>query len=126
MKTKKPKTPDLVNHPLHYTDGRYEHADVVMDWQLDYFLGRCTAHIKRHGKKGGMTALMDLEKAQWYLHRKVQLLKWPELTAKEADQQEEKDRRSAFDKQFRRELKGASELLSPKEHRLVLKLLALA
>lgn len=79
---------DLVNHPPHYTDGRYEHADVVVDWGLDYFLGRCTAHIKRAGKKAGMTRLMDLQKAAWYLHRRVQLERWPGLTAKEADLKE--------------------------------------
>ncbi len=80
--------PDLVNHPPHYTTGAIEHADLVKDWGLDYFLGNCTKYICRAGKKVGADPLQDLEKARWYLNRKIQLMKWPTLTAKEAGEAE--------------------------------------
>lgn len=58
---------DNVNHPKHYTGGKYECIDVIEDWGLGYHLGNTIKYICRHDKKG--TPLEDIDKAIWYLNR---------------------------------------------------------
>lgn len=60
-------TSDNVNHPKHYTTGKYECIDVIEDWGLGYHLGNTIKYICRHDKKG--TPLEDIDKAIWYLKR---------------------------------------------------------
>ncbi len=60
---------DLINHPPHYTQGRYEVIDVIEDWKLDYHLGTAVAYIARAKHKG--SECQDLRKARWYLDRAV-------------------------------------------------------
>lgn len=61
---------DAINHPKHYVEGRkYEPADVIDDWQLDFVLGNAVKYISRAGRKGN--TLEDLEKAKWYLQRRI-------------------------------------------------------
>jgi hypothetical protein len=60
---------DVVNHPPHYTAGRFEVIDVLEDWQLGFHLGNTVKYIARAGKKGD--ALEDLRKARWYLDREI-------------------------------------------------------
>jgi hypothetical protein len=79
---------DMINNPSHYTSGKYEHADVVLDQGWDYFLGNCTKYLWRVGKKDPNKIVEDLEKARWYLNRKIQLVKWPTLTSKQANKVE--------------------------------------
>lgn len=62
---------DEVNHPLHYTMGRFEVIDVIEDWTLGYHLGNTVKYIARAGKKDGSDFLTDLKKARWYLDRKI-------------------------------------------------------
>ena len=62
---------DNVNHPAHYTHGRFEVIDVIEDTLgTDSFKGYCIGnvikYVLRHEYKGGTE---DLQKAQWYLNR---------------------------------------------------------
>tara|TARA_Y100000310_G_scaffold85956_1_gene82774 strand:- start:770 stop:982 length:213 start_codon:yes stop_codon:yes gene_type:complete len=64
-----------VNHPKHYNHGNIEAIDVIEDWSLDFHLGNAVKYICRAGKKNLSTDVEDLEKALWYIERKVKLLK---------------------------------------------------
>jgi hypothetical protein len=61
---------DLVEHPSHYTFGRYEVIDVLEDWfpddPLRWQVGK---YLARAGRKGDM--VQDLEKAKFYLERRI-------------------------------------------------------
>lgn len=62
---------DTVNHPKHYTFGKYEVFDVLMDWfSADPLLWQVGKYIARAGHKGA--ALEDLQKAAWYLERRIE------------------------------------------------------
>lgn len=63
---------DNINHPSHYTAGRkYEPIDVAEDWDLDKdaYLYNAFTYLARVGRKGD--ALEDLQKARFYLDRKI-------------------------------------------------------
>jgi hypothetical protein len=65
---------DAVSNPEHYTAGRqHEPLDVVEDWCLDYHLGNVVKYISRAGRKDSM--VQDLEKAMFYLTRKINIEK---------------------------------------------------
>ena len=65
--------PDPVNHPSHYTQGKYEVIDVIEDWNLGFNLGNAIKYIGRAGHKDDI--VQDLEKAKWYIEREIQRLK---------------------------------------------------
>lgn len=62
-----------VNHPSHYTSGKFEVIDIIED-QLGleglrgFCLGNTIKYICRAGKKNPSKLIEDLEKAEWYLH----------------------------------------------------------
>ena len=60
---------DMVNHPSHYTSGKYEVIDIIEDQALDYHLGNVVKYVLRSKHKG--RELEDLKKANWYLSRKI-------------------------------------------------------
>ena len=66
-----------VNHPGHYggEDNPYEAIKVIEAWKLDFHLGNTIKYISRLGKKDKNKILQDLEKAEWYLKRKITQLK---------------------------------------------------
>ena len=67
---------EMVNHPTHYGgDEVYETIKVIEAWELDFHLGNTVKYISRAGKKGTDKEIQDLEKAKWYLERKIELLK---------------------------------------------------
>jgi hypothetical protein len=69
---------DVVNHPTHYNSGKIEVIEVIEfieDQKLDYHLGNTVKYIARAGKKDPTKIVEDLEKAQWYLKRKIEELK---------------------------------------------------
>ena len=68
---------DNVNHPAHYggADNTYEAIKVIEAWNLDFCLGNVVKYISRAGKKEGNSLIQDLEKAKWYLERRIQELK---------------------------------------------------
>lgn len=66
-----------VNHPAHYggKENQYEAIKVIEAWALDFCLGNTVKYISRAGKKNPEKELEDLEKAKWYLERRIQRLK---------------------------------------------------
>ena len=59
---------DVVNHPEHYTSGKYETIDIIKDSVDDfksYVHGNIIKYILRYKRKGGV---QDLKKAQIYLN----------------------------------------------------------
>jgi hypothetical protein len=60
-----------VEHPKHYTFGKYEVFDVLMDWfPADPLLWQVGKYIARARHKGA--ALEDLRKAAWYLNKRIE------------------------------------------------------
>lgn len=68
---------EMVNHPSHYggSENLYEAIKVIEAWDLDFCLGNTVKYISRAGKKDKQTEIQDLEKARWYLDRKINKLK---------------------------------------------------
>ena len=73
---------DLVHSPAHYTKGRkYEPWEVIIDWELDFFLGTALKYISRAGRKqyAGMTMRQseeqDIMKAIEYLQKRLEVIK---------------------------------------------------
>ena len=66
---------DLVNHPAHYNFGRIEVIEFIEDQGLGYHLGNAVKYICRAGRKDESKEVEDLEKARWYLDRRIELLK---------------------------------------------------
>ena len=67
---------DIINHPPHYNFGSIEVIDAIESWDMEYHEGNVVKYIARAKHKG--TRIVDLEKALWYLNRKIELLKRPE------------------------------------------------
>lgn len=63
---------DLVNHPSHYTDGKIEVIDYIEDKGLGFCLGNAVKYISRAGKKDQSKEVEDLQKAAWYIQRKIE------------------------------------------------------
>jgi hypothetical protein len=62
---------DPVNHPGHYTFGRFEVIDVLEDWfPVDPLLWQVGKYLARAGRKGSL--IEDLKKAAWYLQRRIE------------------------------------------------------
>lgn len=70
---------EMVNHPSHYggEDNTYEVIKVIEAWGLDkdFYLGNAIKYIPRAGKKDPSKEIEDLEKAVWYIERKIARLK---------------------------------------------------
>ena len=85
---------DAVQRPKHYVEGRHpEHEPirVIEGWELDFCLGNCVKYISRAGRKNPDKEIQDLEKARWYLDRRIQQLKH----ASSVDEQLQRIRREA-------------------------------
>jgi hypothetical protein len=65
------KNVDGINHPSHYTFGRYEVINVLEDWfPNDPIMWQIVKYLARWDKKGD--PLSNLRKAEFYLKRKIQ------------------------------------------------------
>ena len=66
-----------VHNPAHYggKDNVYESIKVIEAWELDFCLGNTVKYISRAGKKESDKNIQDLEKALWYLNRRINQLK---------------------------------------------------
>ena len=62
---------DVVNHPSHYTDGKIEVIDFIEDKKLGFCLGNAVKYISRAGKKDPTKEVEDLNKARWYIERRI-------------------------------------------------------
>ena len=67
---------DPVNHPSHYTDGKYECIDYIeaRGFNRDGYLFNAVKYISRAGKKDPEKYEEDIQKAIWYLDRKIKSL----------------------------------------------------
>ena len=65
---------EIVNHPNHYggENNPYEAIKVIEAWDLDFCLGNAVKYISRAGKKDASKELEDLNKAVWYLNRRIE------------------------------------------------------
>ena len=69
----------------HYKNAPVEHWDFVWMHKLDYFQGQIVKYVMRYRDKGGV---QDLEKAQHFLEKYIELLRTdatPALDASEPD-----------------------------------------
>lgn len=69
-----PKDNDVVNRPAHYTDGKIEVIDFIEDKKLGFCLGNAIKYISRAGKKDPTKEIEDLQKAKWYVERRIKEL----------------------------------------------------
>ena len=60
---------DPVNHPSHYTDGKYETIDFIEEYGTITHIGNAIKYASRAGKKDEDAYIEDLKKGLWYLHR---------------------------------------------------------
>lgn len=65
---------DAVNQPPHYTSGKIEVIDFIEDQRLGFHLGNVVKYVARAGKKDAALEVQDLQKARWYLDRKIAAL----------------------------------------------------
>ena len=63
---------DMVSHPPHYTQGKVEVLDFIIDQNLPWCAANVIKYICRYRYKNGVE---DLEKAQFYLERHIKELK---------------------------------------------------
>ena len=69
---------DDVQSPKHYTDTKIEVIDYIEDKNLGFCLGNAIKYISRAGRKGSAAmdtkqkAIQDLEKAIWYINRRIE------------------------------------------------------
>lgn len=69
-------SPDMVNHPPHYTAGSIECIDAIRAALGDEaFIGHCRAtaikYLWRTGRKGD--AVEDMRKAAWYVNKAIEV-----------------------------------------------------
>ena len=76
----KQKNYDDVQSPKHYTDTKSEVIDYIEDKNFGFCLGNAVKYISRAGKKSSAAmnekekAIQDLEKAIWYINRRIREL----------------------------------------------------
>lgn len=61
-----------VDHPSHYVSGGMEAIDVIEAFKLGFNLGNAVKYILRAGRKDDKRTLEDLEKAIWYIRRRIE------------------------------------------------------
>ena len=62
---------ESINHPAHYNTGQIEVIDFIEDQELGFHLGNAVKYICRAGRKNPDKTIEDLQKATWYLDRKI-------------------------------------------------------
>ena len=66
-----------VFNPKYYggESNPYEAIKVIEAWDLDFCLGNTVKYISRAGKKDILKEVEDLEKAKWYIDRRIAQIK---------------------------------------------------
>lgn len=65
---------DSVNHPSHYTQGKIECIDYIIDKRFSYCLGNAIKYITRcELKNGGKNRIEDLRKAVFYINKQIEV-----------------------------------------------------
>lgn len=65
---------DNVNHPSHYTDGKFEVLDFIEERKLNFCIGNAVKYVARAGKKDPNKEIEDLDKARFYISREIKRL----------------------------------------------------
>ena len=65
------KDHDPVNHPSWYCEGGIETIDFIEAKHLGFCLANAVKYISRAGKKSKDTEIQDLEKAVFYINRRI-------------------------------------------------------
>lgn len=63
---------DVVNQPDHYKFAKVEVLEALESWNLPMHCYSAVQYIARADKKG--TEIQDLNKAIWYLRRRIEVL----------------------------------------------------
>lgn len=66
---------DPVNYPKHYTSHPSGVECIQITEHMDFLLGNAVKYIWRNGLKDATPSVQDLEKARWYLDRKIAQVK---------------------------------------------------
>ncbi len=71
------KKPDTIRPEYYLADNPYEVVNVLEAWGLDkdFYLGNVIKYLSRAGKKDPSKEIEDLEKAKYYLEKRIQSLK---------------------------------------------------
>lgn len=72
---------DMVNHPTHYETGKFECIEVMVETQgveavQDFCICNAFKYLYLHRRKNGKE---DIEKAQWYINKYLELEEKDEL-----------------------------------------------
>lgn len=62
-----------VNHPAHYNIGKIEVIEFIEDQKLGYHEGNAVKYVCRAGRKDPTKLIEDLQKAIWYLKRRIEI-----------------------------------------------------
>ncbi len=62
------KKKDNIDNPIHYTQGKIQVWDFIVDKKLDFLEGNIIKYVVGWKKKGGFE---DLKKAQAYLNKLI-------------------------------------------------------
>jgi hypothetical protein len=69
------KSDDAAVNPSHYASlGKYAAIHVITKWGLGFELGNAIKYIQRAGTKPSEPEERDLEKAIWYIRRRLHLI----------------------------------------------------
>jgi hypothetical protein len=70
-KQKGPIMSDNVNRPQHYTQGKIEVIDFILDQKMNFLEGNVIKYVSRYKFKNGIE---DLKKAAFYLNKLIEEL----------------------------------------------------
>ena len=63
------KVDDEIEHPSHYTQGKIEVIDFLIDQDMNFMAANAVKYLCRYRFKGN--PVQDLKKARWYLDRLI-------------------------------------------------------
>lgn len=66
---------DKINHPKHYTNHPSGIECIEITQYHDFCIGNAIKYLWRAGIKGADTEVEDLQKAIWYINKKIELIK---------------------------------------------------
>ena len=73
------KENDIVNNPSHYTQGKIEVIDFIIDQDMDYLTASALKYLCRHKHKHvGEGQIEDLRKSRFYIEKLIDSLQFKE------------------------------------------------
>jgi len=69
------KEQDIINNPSHYTQGKIEVIDFIIDQNMDYLTASALKYLCRHAHKHkGEGQIEDLRKCRYYIEKLIETL----------------------------------------------------